>query len=166
MNVLKLISSTNACMLVIIPCHNATSSCHVIMPHQHAMSSYHIIMLFSMPHHHAMSACHIIMQYQHAMSPCHVIMPHHHTMSTCHIIMPHNHDTLSFHVIRMHFFTTTWQLEGVPHGISAKIFPVGAKLQNAISFASGVCLTRRLHRWNWIDDILNIVPFLFQYDDF
>ena len=39
MNVLKLISSTNACMLVIMPCHHATSACHVIMPHHHAMPS-------------------------------------------------------------------------------------------------------------------------------
>ena len=123
-----------------MPCHHATSSCHVILAHQHAMSSYHIIMPFSMP--------------------CL------HTTSSCHVRMPHNHDTLSCHVIRMHFLTTTWQLEGVPRGTSAKMFPVGAKLQNTISFASGVHLTRRLHCWNWIDELLNMVLFLLQYDDF
>ena len=120
--------------------HHATSSCHVTMPHHHAMSSYHIIMPFSMP--------------------CHD------TTSSCHVSMPHHHDTLSCHVIRMHFLTTTWQLEGVPHGTSAKIFPVGAKLQNAISFASRVHLTRRLHHWNRLDELFNMVLFLLQYDDF
>ena len=53
MNFLKLISSTNACMLVIMPLHHATSPCHVIKPHHHAMSSCHIIMT----HYHEMSAC-------------------------------------------------------------------------------------------------------------
>ena len=136
MNVLKLISSTNACMLVIMPLHHAMSPCHIIMPHQHAMSSYHII------------------------------MPHHHATSSCHVSMPHHHATLSCHVIRMHFLTTTWHLEGVPRGTSAKIFPVGAKLQNVISFASGVRLTHRFHRWNQLDGIFDMVLFLLQYDDF
>ena len=123
-----------------------------------------------MPHHHAMSPCHISMPCHHTTSSCHlawhVIMPHHHATSSCHIIMPHNHDTLSCHVIRMHFLTTTWQLEGVPHGVSAKIFLIRAKLQNTISFASGVCLTWHLHRWNRLDELLNVVLFLLQYDDF
>ena len=95
-----------------------------------------------------------------ATSSCHINMPCHHTTSSCHLAchvsMPHHHDTLSCHVIRMHFLTTTWQLKGVPRGTSAKIFPVGAKLQNAISFASGVRLTRRLHRWNRPDEIFDI----------
>ena len=38
MNVLKLISIKNACMLVIMPLHHAMSSYHIIMPHYHAMS--------------------------------------------------------------------------------------------------------------------------------
>ena len=84
---------------------HATSSCNVTMPHHHAMSSFHIIM----PCHHATSACH-------------VTMPHQHAISTC-------------YVIKIHFLTTTLQLEGVPCGTLAKIFPIGAKLQNAISFA-------------------------------
>ena len=129
------------------------SSCHISMPCHHTTSSCHL-------------ACHIIMQYQHAMSPCHVIMPCHHATSSCHIIMPCQHATSSCHVIRMHFLTTTWQLEGVPRGTSAKIFPVGAKLQNAISFASGVRLTRRLHRFNRIHELFKMVLFLLQYDDF
>ena len=45
----KLISSTNACMLVIMPLHHAMSPCHI-----------------SMPCHHATSACHLA---------CHAIMP-------------------------------------------------------------------------------------------
>ena len=142
MNVLKLISSTNACMLVIIPLHHAMSPCHIIMPC-----------------HHATSACHVMSSY-------HIIMPCQHATSSCHVIMPHHHDTLSCHVIRMHFLTTTWQLGGVPRGTSTKIFPVGAKLQNAISFASGVRLTHRSYRWNWLDDIFDMVLFLLQYDDF
>ena len=72
MNVLKLISSTNACMLVIMPLHHAMSPCHIIMPHQppchHATSA-------------AMSSYHIIMPCHHATSYCHVSMPHHHAMS-------------------------------------------------------------------------------------
>ena len=83
--------------------------------------------------HHAASSCHIIMPWHHATSACHVIIPHHHAI---------HHATSSCHVRIMHFLTTTWQLEGVPRGTSAKIFPVGAKLQNAISFSSGVHLTR------------------------
>ena len=119
----------------------------------HAMSSFHIIM----PCHHAMSPCHTIMKYQHAMSSCHISMPCHHTTSSCHS---------ACHVIRMNILTTTWKLEGVPRGTSAKIFPVGAKLQNTISFASEVRLTRHLHRWNWLDDLFEMVLFLLQYDDF
>ena len=102
----------------------------------------------------------------HATSSCHVTMPHHHATSACHVIMPHHHDTLSCHVIRMHFLTTTWQLEGVPRGTSAKIFPIGAKLQNAISFASEVHLTRCLHHWNQLENLFEMVLFLLQYDDF
>ena len=149
MNVLKLISRTNACMLFIMPLHHAMSSFHIIMPCQDVMSP-----------------CHIIMQYQHVMSSCHITMPCHHATSSCHVSMRHHHDTLSCHFIRMHFLTTTCQLEGVPRGTSAKIFHVGAKLQNAISFASGVRLTCHLHRWNQIEELLNMVPFLLQYDDF
>ena len=123
-----------------MPCHHATSSCHI-----------------SMPCHHTTSSCHLA---------CHVSMPHHHAMSACHIIMPCHHSKSSCHVSRMHFLTTMWHLEGVPRGTSAKIFPIGAKLQNATSFASGVCLTCCLHRLNWLDEILDMVLFLLQYDDF
>ena len=133
--------------------HHATSSCHVTMPHNHAMSSCHI----SIPCHHTKLschlACHVIMPCQHATSSCNINMLCHHATSPCHVSMSHHHDTLSCHVIRMHFLTTTWQLEGVPRGTLAKIFPVGAKLQNAISFASGVCLACRLHRWNHLDEL-------------
>ena len=116
--------------------------------------------------HHATSSCHVTMPHHHAMSSCHVIMPCHHTASSYHVIMPHHHAISTCYVIRIHFLTTTWQLEGVPRGTSAKIFPVGAKLQNSISFASGVRLTHCLHRWNRIDEIFDMVLFLFQYDDF
>ena len=132
-----------------MPCHHSTSSCNV-----------------SMPYHHATSSCNINMLCHHATSPCNINILCHHATSPCHVIMPHHHATLSCHVIRIHFLTTTWQLEGVPRGTSAKIFPVGAKLQNAISFASEVRLTRHLHRWNRIDEIFNMVVFLLQYDDF
>ena len=158
MNVLKLISRTNACMLVIMPLHHAMSPCHIIiMPCHHATSACHIIMPFSMR---------VIMPCHHATSSCHVSMPCHHAKSSCNINMLCHHATSPCHVIRMHFLTTMWQLEGVPRGTSAKIFPVGAKLQNAISFASKVRLTRRLHRWNWLDEIFDMVLFLLKYYDF
>ena len=99
MNVLKIISSTNAGMLVIMPLHHGMSPCHIIMPHKEDMSSYHIMMPFSMPCQHAMSACHIIMQYQHAMSSCHITMPCQHATSSSHIIMPCQHATSSWHII-------------------------------------------------------------------
>ena len=68
MNVLKLISSTNACMLVIMPLYHAMSPCNVIMPCHHTTSSCHLAWHVIMPHHHAMSSCHIIMTHYHAMS--------------------------------------------------------------------------------------------------
>ena len=113
--------------------------------------------------HHATLSCHITIPHHHAMSSCHISMPCHHTTSSCHVSMPHHHDTLSFHVIRMHFLTTTWHLEGVPCGTSSKIFPIGAKLQNTIYFASEV---RLRHRWNQLDELFEMVLFLLQYDDF
>ena len=69
MNVLKLISSTNACMLVIMPLHHAMSPCHIIMPCHHATSACHVII----PHHHAMSSCNINMLcHQNALFDYHV----------------------------------------------------------------------------------------------
>ena len=128
-----------------MPCHHATSSCHVIMPHQHAMSSCHIIM----PCHHDTSSCHVIMPYQHAMSSCHISMPcsmpcHH---ATCHLVIgPYCMDTMC-HPLSGATSSCLYSTNATCHLVSGATWhlflpnlPIDLIEQNVITFSYGVRL--------------------------
>ena len=145
MNVLKLISSTNACMLVIMPLHHAMSPCHISIPCHHVMSSYHIIMPFSMPCHHA--TCHLVIGMYCTDAMCHPLSG---AMSSCLYSM----DSMCHPVSG-----ATWHLF-LPNS------PVDLIEQNATTFSYGVHLRWNKRRWNPIDEPFNLVLVLLRLEDF
>ena len=139
MNVLKLISCTNACMLVIMPLHHAMSPCHIIMPCQHGMSSYHIIMPFSMPCHHTTSSCHIIMPHHHAMSlECTFWLPRG-ILRDCHVALQPKFSLLGPN------FKTQYLLH--PESVWHAICTVGIGLMSSLTWCYFCCNMMVFENW-------------------